>query len=42
MTNPYLEILGGALVLLGGFMLLGLLSLVPDGGVWAEMMEVLS
>jgi hypothetical protein len=26
----YLEILGGALLLLGWFMLLGLLSLVPD------------
>jgi hypothetical protein len=41
MLKTYLEILGGALVLLGWFMLLGLLSLVPDDGLWAGMMEVM-
>jgi hypothetical protein len=41
MIKTYLEIIGGALLLIGWFMLLGLLSLVPDGGLWTRMMEVL-
>jgi hypothetical protein len=41
MMKFYLEILGGALLLLGWFMLLSLLSLVPDGGLWAKLMGVL-
>jgi hypothetical protein len=41
MMKFYLEILGGALLLLGWFMLLGLLSLVPDESMWARMMEVM-
>jgi hypothetical protein len=38
----YLEMLGGALLLLGWFMLLSLLSLVPDEDMWVRIMEVLS
>jgi hypothetical protein len=38
----YLEMLGGALLLLGWFMLLSLLSLVPDEDMWARILEVLS
>jgi hypothetical protein len=38
----YIEMLGGALLLLGWFMLLSLLSLVPDEDMWARIMEVLS
>jgi len=42
MIKFYLEILGGALLLLGWFMLLSLLSLVPDEDMLARIMEVLS
>jgi hypothetical protein len=41
MLKTYFEIIGGALLLLGWWMLLGLLSLVPDKDMLPRMMEVL-